>query len=65
MDKVVNRKNIAVLKETEVINLKNKAESQNKSVQQMHLDRILHGQPQGLNIRVYAPIIDIKKKLVT
>lgn len=30
---------------------------------QMHVDRVLHGQPQGLNLRIYAPIREIKEKL--
>ena len=29
----------------------------------MHVDRVLYGQPQGLNPRIYAPIRDLKNKL--
>jgi len=28
----------------------------NPKYKQMHVDRILYGQPQGLNPRIYAPI---------
>ena len=35
----------------------------NPNYKQMHVDRVLYGQPQGLNPRIYAPIKDLKNKL--
>jgi len=35
----------------------------NPNYKQMHVDHDLHGQPQGLNPRIYAPIRDLKDKL--
>lgn len=37
----------------------------NNNYKQMHLDRVMYGQPQGLNPRIYAPINDLKSKLRT
>ena len=37
----------------------------NSNYKQMHVDRVLYGQPQGLNPRIYAPIRDLKNKLKT
>jgi len=37
----------------------------NPNYKQMHVDRVLYGQPQGLNPRIYAPIKDLKNKLKT
>lgn len=35
----------------------------NPKYKQMHVNRVLYGQPQGLNPRIYAPIKDLKNKL--
>jgi hypothetical protein len=37
----------------------------NPKYKQIHVDRILYGQPQELNFRIYAPIKDLKNKLKT
>jgi hypothetical protein len=42
-----------------------KLKEKNPDAKQMHIDRLLYGQPQGLNLRIYAPIREIKEKLVT
>lgn len=36
----------------------------NPNAKQMHIDRLLYGQPQGLNLRIYAPIREIKEKFI-
>ena len=37
----------------------------NSNYKQMHVNRVLYGQLQGLNLRIYAPIRDLKNKLKT
>ena len=37
----------------------------NSNYKQMHVNRVLYGQLQGLNSRIYAPIRDLKNKLKT
>ena len=46
------------LREEEVKRIKS-----NSNHKQMHIDRVLQGQPQELNPRIYAPIRDLKDKL--
>jgi hypothetical protein len=64
MDKAVDRKIIPLIKEQDLEALIVKQEKKGKKVLQMHKDRILQGQPQGLNTNVFAPIDDIKSKIV-
>jgi len=35
----------------------------NPNFKQMHVDRIMYGQSQGLNPRIYAPIRELKDRL--
>lgn len=37
---------------------------ENSNYKQMHVDRLLYGQPQGLNPRLYAPVREMKAKMV-
>lgn len=64
MERAVDRKKIPLIKEQELDALIVKQEEKGKKILQMHKDRILHGQPQGLNTHVYAPIDDIKSRIV-
>jgi hypothetical protein len=56
MEKASDSKHLVNLKSEEVKRIKS-----NPNYKQMHVDRILYGQPQGLNPRLYAPIWEIKK----
>jgi hypothetical protein len=58
MEKTSNRNNLADLKSEEAKRIKS-----NPNFKQMHLDRILYGQPQGLNPRIYAPVRELKEKM--
>ena len=55
-----NKDNLKGLREEEVKRIKS-----NPNHKQMHIDRVLHGQPQGLSPKIYAPIRDLKDKLKT
>lgn len=59
METASQKSNLADLKAAEVEKVKSKP-----GYKQMHVDRILHGQPQGLSPRVYAPIRELKGRLV-
>jgi hypothetical protein len=59
MEKASGNNNLAKLKLEEVKPIKT-----NPNYKQMHVDRILYGQPQGLNPRIYAPIRDLKERMV-
>jgi hypothetical protein len=63
MDNMASRENIALLKEAELLEYYAKKRSEGKTPMQMTVDRILHGQPQGLNVNVFAPIQEIKEKI--
>jgi retron-type reverse transcriptase len=60
MEKTHSNINLEKLKEEEVKRIK-----ANPNYKQMHIDRILYGQPQGLNPRIYAPIRELKDRLKT
>jgi len=51
--------NLNRMKQQEVEKVK-----ENPNFKQMHVDRIVYGQPQGLNPRLYAPIREMKAKMV-
>ena len=55
-----SKDNLKGLREEEVKRIKS-----NPNHKQMHIDRVLHGQPQGLSPKIYAPIRDLKDKLKT
>ena len=60
MEKTYDNVNLEKLKEEEVKRIK-----ANPKYKQMHVDRILYGQPQGLNPRIYAPVRELKDRLKT
>ncbi len=60
MDEARSKANLAEIKDQEVKRIKAKPD-----YKQMHVDRVLFGQPQGLQPRIYAPIYDIKARLVS
>jgi hypothetical protein len=60
MGKTASNKNLEKLKAEEVKRIK-----ANPNYKQMHVDRIVHGQPQGLNPRIYAPIRELKDRMKT
>lgn len=60
MKLAASKDNLQNFREEEVKRIKS-----NSKYKQMHVDRVLYGQPQGLNPRIYAPIIDLKRKLKT
>ena len=60
MEKASDNKHLAILKTEEVKRIKS-----NPNFKQMHVDRILFGQAQGLNPRLYAPIWELKEKMKT
>ena len=60
MEKTYCEINLDKLKAEEVKRIK-----ANPNYKQMHVDRILHGQPQGLNPRIYAPLRELKDRMKT
>lgn len=60
MEFAAKKNNLQSFREEEVKRIKS-----NPNYKQMHVDRIMYGQPQGLNPRIYAPIKDLKNKLKT
>ena len=58
MVKASDKKNLGPLKSEEVKRIKS-----NLKFKQMHVDRILYGQPQGLNPRIYAPTRELKDRM--
>ena len=58
IEKASDKKHLATLKTEEVKRIKS-----NPNFKQMHVDRILFGQAQGLNPRLYAPIWELKEKM--
>jgi hypothetical protein len=60
MVKASDKKNLSPLKSEEVKRIKF-----NPKFKQMHVDRILDGQHQGLNPRIYAPISELKDRMKT
>lgn len=58
MEKASDTQHLATLKSEEVKRIKS-----NPKFKQMHVDRILYGQPQGLNSRLYAPIWELKERM--
>lgn len=60
MKEASSTKHLASLKSEEVKRIKS-----NPKFKQMHVDRILYGQPQGLNPRLYAPIWELKERMRT
>lgn len=59
MERHVDRKNIPAIKDEEIMKFKKK----HPNAKQMHVDRILYGQPQGMSPRLYAPMSDIKARM--
>ena len=60
MEKASDNKHLAILKTEEIKKIKS-----NPNLKQMHVDRILFGQAQGLNPRLYAPIWELKERMKT
>jgi len=60
MDQATKKGNLQNFRLEEVKKIK-----ANPKFKQMHVDRILYGQPQGLNPRIYAPVRGLKEKLKT
>ena len=60
MEKTASNKNLEKLKAEEVKLIKG-----NPNYKQMHVDRIIHGQPQGLNPKIYAPIRKLIDRMKT
>jgi len=60
MEKASDNKHLATLKTEEVKRIKS-----NPNFKQMHVDRILFGQAQGLNPRLYAPTWELKERMKT
>ena len=60
MVKVSDKKNLSPLKSEEMKRIKS-----NPKFKQMHVDRILYGQPQGLNPKIYAPTHELKDRMKT
>lgn len=60
MDLAASKDNLQNIRMEEVKRIKC-----NPGYKQMHVDRVLYGQPQGLSPRIYAPIRDLKNKLKT
>lgn len=60
MVKASDKKNLIPLKSEEVKRIKS-----NPKFKQMHVDRVLYGQSQGLNPRIYAPIWELKDRMKT
>ena len=58
MEKASDNKHLATLKLEEVKRIKS-----NPNFKQMHVDRILFGQAQGLNPKLYAPIWELKERM--
>lgn len=58
MEKASDKKHLATLKTEEIKRIKS-----NPNFKQMHVDRILFGQAQSLNPRLYAPIWELKEKM--
>ena len=58
MKLAANKDNLQSFREEEVKRIKS-----NLNYKQMHVDRVMYDQPQGLNPRIYAPIRDLKSKL--
>jgi len=59
MEDAVRSNNLNTIKQQEIEKIK-----KNPNYKQMHVDRIMYGQPQGLNPRLYAPIREMKAKMV-
>ena len=60
MEKASDNKHLVDLKSEEIKRIKS-----NPKFKQMHVDRILCGQPPGLNPRLYAPIWGLKERMKT
>lgn len=60
MERALHVDKLNDIKEMEVSRIKS-----NPNYKQMHVDRILYAQPQGLNPRIYAPVRDLKQRLNT
>lgn len=58
MVKASEKKNLVSLKSEEVKRIKS-----NPNFKQMHVGRILYGQPQGLSPRIYAPTRELKDRM--
>ena len=58
MEKASGNENLTTFKLEEVQRIK-----ANPNYKQMHVDRIIYGQPQGLNPKLYTPIKELKNKL--
>ena len=58
MEKASDTQHLVTFKSEEVKRIKS-----NPKFKQMHVDRILYGQPQGLNPRLYAPIWELKERM--
>jgi len=60
METAVNTEGLNKIKLEEVEKIK-----ANPEYKQMHVDRIMRGQPQGLSPRIYTPIKSLKDRLRT
>lgn len=60
MVKASDKKNLSPLKSEEMKRIKS-----NPKFKQMHVDRILYGQLQGLNPKIYAPTHELKDRMKT
>ena len=60
MEKATDNEHLVTLKTEEVKRIKS-----NPNFKQMHVDRILFAQAQGLNPRLYAPIWELKERMKT
>lgn len=60
LESAVSAEKLQELKDSEIARIKT-----NPNYKQMHVDRILYGQSQGLNPKLYAPLNTIKARLVT
>lgn len=60
MESAASKDNLQNFRMEEVKRIKS-----NSKFKQMHVDRVMYGQPQGLNPRIYAPVRDLKSKLKT
>jgi retron-type reverse transcriptase len=60
MELAARKDNLQSFREGEAKRIKS-----NPNYKQMHVDRVMYDQPEGLNPRIYAPIRDLKNKLKT
>jgi hypothetical protein len=59
MEEAISPDSLNKLKQQEIEKVKEKP-----NYKQMNVDRITYGQPQGLNPRLYAPLREMKAKMM-